>query len=506
MKKVIVAVMLLTGVNSFAQRFKQPVVEPAIKYAETITPEALKEKLSVIASAEMEGRETASPGQVKAAQYIENYFRKIGLQPGTNSGFQMYFPIYQDSLLDASLKIDEEGYKLDESFSINLTTASNGSYDIREIIFASYGIIDSSRNDYERIDVKDKWVLVREGTPSDPNLPRDRRSPYGNAAKIEIAKKLGAKGIFLMSSSFPKAASDSKGPMYAKKPETSSTPVIMVSENVAHRLLGLNPEQFLQNIKNIPTGDYETKAVLTISKRTLMKQSSNVIGLLPGTTLKDEYIVISSHYDHIGKSGKEIFFGADDDGSGTTAVMQLANAFVQAKKDGNGPARSIVFLTVSGEEKGLLGSDFYTRFPSFPLDKTIVDLNIDMIGRIDPDFKGDSVNYVYIIGDDKLSSDLAPITDSVNSKYVKMQLDRRFNDPKDPNRFYYRSDHYNFAKNGVPVIFYFNGTHRDYHRSTDTVDKINFPLMAKRSKLVFHTAWQMANRGSRIKRDIPLVK
>jgi Zn-dependent M28 family amino/carboxypeptidase len=252
----------------------------------------------------------------------------------------------------------------------------------------------------------------------------------------------------------------------------------------------------LQSIKNIPAGEYPTNVQFTINKRTLLLQSSNVIGILPGTDKKDEYVIITGHYDHLGTRGKEIFYGADDDGSGTTGVLQLAEAFSKAKNEGHGPRRTMIFMTVSGEEKGLLGSEFYSQYPAFPLNKTSVDLNIDMIGRIDPTFKGDSLNYVYIIGDDKLSSELKPITDSVNNVYSKVTLD--------PNRYYYRSDHYNFAKNGVPVIFYFNGTHADYHRSSDTVDKINFDLMAKRVKLVYYTAWEMANRAEMVKRDIPL--
>jgi Zn-dependent M28 family amino/carboxypeptidase len=243
-----------------------------------------------------------------------------------------------------------------------------------------------------------------------------------------------------------------------------------------------------------------------MNKRTLFLKSSNVLALLPGTDKKDEYLVITSHYDHIGRKGNEIFYGADDDGSGTSGVLQLAEAFAKAKNEGHGPRRSIVFMTVSGEEKGLLGSRFYSENPIYPLNKTSANLNIDMVGRIDPAFVGDSLNYIYIIGDDKLSSDLSPLTDSVNKRYLNLQLDRRFNDLKDPNRFYYRSDHYNFAKNGVPVIFYFNGTHADYHRSTDTVDKINFDLMSKRLKLIFFTAWDMANRNEMLKRDIPLEK
>jgi Zn-dependent M28 family amino/carboxypeptidase len=160
-------------------------------------------------------------------------------------------------------------------------------------------------------------------------------------------------------------------------------------------------------------------------------------------------------------------------------------------------------MNVSGEEKGLLGSEYYSNNPVFPLDKTSVDLNIDMIGRIDPKYQGDSTNYLYIIGEEKISSDLLPITEQVN-KNVHMELDRRFNDPADPNRFYYRSDHYNFAKKGVPIIFYFNGTHADYHKPTDRVEKINFDLMEKRLHLIFQTAWEMIQKEDMLKRDLPL--
>jgi Zn-dependent M28 family amino/carboxypeptidase len=218
-------------------------------------------------------------------------------------------------------------------------------------------------------------------------------------------------------------------------------------------------------------------------------------------------VVLTAHYDHVGKRANgTIYYGADDDGSGTTGILELAEAFALAKKEGKGPRRSILFMTVSGEEKGLWGSRYYSENPVYPLEKTSVDLNIDMIGRIGSEYlkDKDSTNYVYIIGDDKLSSDLAPIADKVNKTYSNIKLDRKFNDPKDPNRFYYRSDHYNFADKGVPIIFYFNGVHADYHKPTDTPDKIHYPLMAKRAQYVFHTAWEMANREAMLKRDIKL--
>jgi Zn-dependent M28 family amino/carboxypeptidase len=238
----------------------------------------------------------------------------------------------------------------------------------------------------------------------------------------------------------------------------------------------------------------------------LKTESTNVIGVLEGTDKKDEYLVITAHYDHLGKRNDSvIYYGADDDGSGTVAVIELAEAFVKAKNAGKGPRRSIIFMAVSGEEKGLWGSAHYSDHPAFPLDKTTANLNIDMIGRTDPKRKhGDSLNYVYVVGDDKLSTDLRPISEAANKKYTKLELDYKYNDPNDTERIYFRSDHYNFARKGVPIIFYFNGTHQDYHRPTDTPDKINYELLKKRAQLVFHTAWEMANREDMLRRDLKL--
>ena len=216
-------------------------------------------------------------------------------------------------------------------------------------------------------------------------------------------------------------------------------------------------------------------------------------------------MVVSAHYDHLGKRDTVIYYGADDDGSGTVSVLELAAAFAKAKAAGNGPRRSILFLANSGEEKGLWGSEYYSDHPAYSLANTTVDLNIDMIGRIDPNRKhGDSTNYVYVVGDDKLSSDLHPISVEQNKKYTKLELDYKFNDPKDPERIFYRSDHFNFARKGVPIIFYFDGIHKDYHQPTDTPDKINYDMLEKRARLVFYTAWEMANRDGMLKRDIPL--
>jgi Zn-dependent M28 family amino/carboxypeptidase len=236
------------------------------------------------------------------------------------------------------------------------------------------------------------------------------------------------------------------------------------------------------------------------SRRGKFKDSENVVAYVKGTEKPDEIVVISAHLDHVGVKNGEIYNGADDDGSGTVAMLEIAEAFQMASKAGKGPKRSILFLHVTGEEKGLLGSKYYTENPLFPLANTVCDLNIDMIGRIDERHKEDP-NYLYLIGSDKLSTELHNLSEEINAKYTKINFDYKYNDENDPNRFYYRSDHYNFAKHNIPIIFYFNGTHADYHKPTDTPDKINYELLENRTKLIFHTAWEIANKETRIIAD-----
>jgi hypothetical protein len=226
-------------------------------------------------------------------------------------------------------------------------------------------------------------------------------------------------------------------------------------------------------------------------------QGENVLGFVEGSDRKEELVVVTAHYDHIGKDGDDVYNGADDDGSGTVALLELAEAFTRAKADGHCPRRSVLFMPVSGEEKGLLGSEWYSEHPVFPLENTVADLNIDMIGRTDSAHE-QAAPYVYIIGSDRLSTELHRINQEANERYTRLQLDLTYNDRNDPNRYYYRSDHYNFARKGVPVIFYFSGVHADYHQPGDEVQKIRFDLLEQRARLVFHTAWELANRPERI--------
>jgi len=234
-----------------------------------------------------------------------------------------------------------------------------------------------------------------------------------------------------------------------------------------------------------------------ILKKKVVVKGENVLGYIEGTDLKKELLVISAHYDHLGKKDSLIFNGADDNASGTAAIMEIAQAFMIAKKEGRGPRRSVLIVAFSGEEKGLLGSKYYTRNPVFPLEKTVANLNIDMIGRLD-ELHQEDPNYIYLIGADRLSQELHDISEQVNEKHIKLELDYTYNKEDDPNRYYYRSDHYNFAKNNIPVIFYFNGVHEDYHKPTDTIEKIDFDKIQKIARLVFLTAWEVANKEERI--------
>ena len=245
------------------------------------------------------------------------------------------------------------------------------------------------------------------------------------------------------------------------------------------------------------TGEYLQKIPAKFLNGKYKNDTENVLGFIAGTEKPEEIIIISAHYDHLGIKEKNIFFGADDNSSGTSAVLEIAESFQKAVTEGKGPKRSILFLNLTGEEKGLFGSKYYVSHPVFPLKNTIVNLNIDMIGRID-DRHFNNDNYIYLIGSDKISAELHNISEAVNKKYVNLELDYKYNDEKDPNRFYYRSDHYSFVKNGIPAIFYFNGIHKDYHKPTDTEDKINYNALQKRTKLIFYTAWEIANKEERL--------
>ena len=247
------------------------------------------------------------------------------------------------------------------------------------------------------------------------------------------------------------------------------------------------------------TENYFQRMNLNISGNIV--ETENVVSVIEGSEKPNEYIIISSHLDHEGEKNGVIYNGADDNGSGTIGVLKIAEAFQNAILLGFRPKRSIVFLHLTGEEKGLLGSKFYTDNPLYPLENTIVNLNIDMIGRIDPRHKNNIERYIYLIGTNLLSSELHEVSELTNKNTTNLYLDYKYNDIDQSECIYYRSDHFHFVKNNIPAIFYFNGVHEDYHKPTDTVEKIEYKLLKDRIKLIFFTAWELANRNKSIEVD-----
>lgn len=504
------------GCNSSQKTVKELPEKPKItvtELAETITEEELKEHLFIYASDEFEGRETGTEGQKKAIAYLKAAYEKLEIPAAKKNGdYFQKVPLEISKLPSGNITINNVDYVFGE----HIVSFSRAKDVFDNFIYAGYGIEDENYSDYKNIDVTGHFVLIKAGEPkaADNNYiisGTTQKSIWSNVSeslskRVKIAKDKGAKGIFYFDeSNFTRFKSRFD---YMKSADSGSMGIATTAKDVfkSFYIDALLAKALFPNIDDEVTAkEFSANVAIDIESRDNKIDSENVVAILRGTEKPEEYVVISSHLDHIGITPEgEINNGADDDGSGTVALLEIAEAFKTAADAGNGPKRSIVFLHVTGEEKGLLGSQYYTDFdPIFPLDQTVANLNIDMIGRIDPKREGDR-NYIYLIGSDKLSTELHELSEAVNEKYMQIELDYTYNDENDPNRFYYRSDHYNFAKNNIPIIFYFNGTHADYHRPGDTPDKINYDLLQNRSRLVFHTAWEVANRADPVVVDKPL--
>ncbi|MBP6665106.1 MAG: M28 family peptidase, partial [Chitinophagales bacterium] len=494
----------------------------AMQYAETITADDLSQHLNQLAGKEFMGRGNGQDGLTKAAQYIAKYFEQFGLTPmGDEKSYFQNVPLLTTEKMDAQIAINNTNYEfLKDYYCFNRST-TNMTEQLTEVLFLGYGIDDPTYNDYKNIDVKGKTIIVLQGEPMMPDssyiLTKSKTASVWTTdwrKKTEVAKSKGVKNMLVITPDIAAKVTQYKSYILGEgmmqlaadvnntNPTEKITNTFYINPTMAKQLLGKNYKKLTASVQK---GKPKSKIIptnlrLQVKKATKELNVANILGYIEGTDLKDELIILTAHYDHLGFDHGEVYYGADDDGSGTVALLEMAQAFAQAKAEGNGPRRSILIMPVAGEEKGLLGSRYYTDIaPVFPLKNTVADLNTDMIGRIDDQHKNG--DYIYIIGDDKLSTELRRINEAMNLRYSQIDLDYRYNDENDPNRFYYRSDHYNFAKNNIPVIFYFNGTHPDYHKPTDTVDKIDFGAMEKRTRLIFHTAWELANRPDRIPVD-----
>ncbi len=497
-----------------------------VPYALSIRADDLKKHLTFIASDSLKGRNTGSAEQLVAANYIADSFKKSGIAPVNGSYFQKV-DLVNRSWTNVSLAVKGKKYEYLGDFmaSALAPVPANSKF---PVVFVGFGIQQGGFTDFDKLNAKGKYVLAFEGESKDASgnyVLSGTKSPSvfgkgdGWKEKLKRAQAAGAKGLILIADRDGKAFGNqvrqrqvmmqrfgNERMAFADAVSAANeAPVLLISSESAAEMLGTTEAELLAYKaslgaakKSVASKFKAAPIELTIERTEKPVDTYNVVGFLEGTDKKEEIVVLTAHYDHIGVSADgQINNGANDDGSGTVTVMELAEAFGKAAAEGKRPRRSILFMTVTGEEKGLLGSEWYANHPLFPLKNTVVNLNTDMTGRYDDEHKG-KPDYIYEIGSDKLSSQLREVLIEQNKKHVGLELDFRFNDPNDPNRFYYRSDHYNFAKHGIPVAFFFNGVHDDYHMPGDEVDKIEFDQIQKVGRLVFYMAWEIANREQRL--------
>ncbi len=493
-----------------------------LRYGNTITQADLREHLNVLASDEYEGRETGAKGQKMAAQYIREHFTAYGIPPvpgaeqkGLISGYEQPFPLELSRPGGLSLVVDKTPIGFMQEF-FYFSEKLREDLAVDTVVYAGYGNkaqvekVHAATKGGVMLMLEDGIGVVKADRPSTDFFQQLTR-------KAAVAEAAGAR-VLLVASPHAREMMEQYAHYITtprmklvdgkdKGAKKSAVQTIVIDKATAERILKKGK---LSWKKALRTAEKPARVLpcsfashFVSSEQRL--QGENILGYVEGSDKEDELVVITAHYDHIGKDEKDVYNGADDDGSGTVAVMEMAQAFAKAKAEGHGPRRSVLFMPVSGEEKGLLGSEWYSEHPVFPLANTVADLNIDMIGRVDS-VHSNSPPYVYIIGSDRLSTELHRINEEANDTYVKLVLDNTFNSESDPNRFYYRSDHYNFARHGIPVVFYFNGVHDDYHQPGDEVEKIRFDLLEQRARLVFYTAWELANREQRIVVDKPVPK
>lgn len=519
------ALLLLAfiSVNSFAAEKK--LATPPADSVKAINPTTLKEHLEFLASDQLGGRYTLSPSFQIAAQYLATRLKAYGYKgAGDNGGYFQGFDVLTikpdgDKM---SANINVNGQKTDLAYGDFYNAGSKGGELSGGIVFVGYGVSAPRLNhdDYAKVDAKGKWVVTVRGIPKGIDSSAIKDEEQGD----EAARAHGAIGrIALPTAQFVNAMKANAEAFKARSLRNETVrlayasekglPAITAGPALLDKLLPLTGETLDSLTAKVKDrGDFTPKdldvtlnANLALNVTTIKTQ--NVVGILEGTDpqLKNQYVIFSAHYDHLktGANG-EIFHGADDDGSGTTSVLNIAQAMAM-----HPPKRSVFIIFHAGEELGLLGSQYNSDHPAVPLDKTVVDLNIDMIGRSKPagdtdkaDEQLTDANTIYVIGANRISTELNEISEQTNKDFERLKFDYTLNDPNHPDRIYFRSDHWNYAKHGVPIIFYFDGVHVDYHKPTDTVDKIDFDKMTRVDRLVYETGWRLANLDHMLKKDV----
>ena len=497
---------------------------PVPNTVDSITPTELRMHLEFLASDELGGRYTLSPNFAIAARYLAAHLKAYGFRgAGDHGSFLQTFEVVSaktdrtNSGFTLTIGDKSSSYTFGDFFAPGAVTTGNAA---GQIVFVGAGISSPSEkhDDYAGLDVTGNLVLIAPGTPVGIDPSRLAPNEQGEGA----ARAHGAAGILQLPSermgelmkgkSFAERAAGRESVRLARASE-GKLPSITLGPELADKILRLAGLD-LKAVQEAASKKQALapKALNASGRIDLVVQQTrattqNVAGILEGSDpqLKKEYVVFSAHYDHLktGADGK-IYPGADDDGSGTTSVLAIAHAMSL-----NHPRRSVLVIFHAGEELGLLGSEYNTDYaPAVPLDKMVVDLNIDMIGRSRPAGDDDrrdehltDANTVYLVGSDRISKELHAISEETNAQFQRMKLDYYYNDPNEPEHIYFRSDHWNYAKHGVPIIFYFDGTHVDYHQPTDTVDKIDFTKMTQIARLVFETGWRIANLDHRLSKS-----
>lgn len=505
--------LLITGLNSTASAANLAPVPAAS--VDAITPSELRMHLEFLASPELGGRYTLAPNFPLVARYLAAHLESYGFHGAGDQGdFLQHFVVISSKpdVQNTSLSVTNQGQTSDYGFGDVYPLESGEGKVEGQIVFVGYGIAAPEQNhdDYAKLDVKGKIVLMSSSTPAGADRSTLRRDESG----VNAAADHGAAGVleipslrrseFMKRKDFRERAASRETVRLAQDSDPKF-PAILLSPDLAQKLvnaLGLHwsdIEEAEEQGTPLRPKATEASARISLVQREREVTTQNVVGVLTGTdpVLKNEYIAFSAHYDHLQTNDRgEVYLGADDDGSGTTAVLAIAHAMAM-----DPPKRSVLVIFHAGEELGLLGSEYNADYaPAVPLDHMVADLNIDMIGRSKPagdhnrlDEHLSDANTIYLVGSNRISKELHRISEETNADYQRLKLDYYYNDPANPERIYYRSDHWNYAKHNVPVIFYFDGTHVDYHKPTDTIDKIDFGKLTKVTRLVFETGWRLGN-------------